>query len=129
MIGICLNAMRVGLLPRWMGILGMVCGVTIFLPVGSELQILIAFWMVMMGVMCAGRWPRQAGASTGDPPAWAAGEARPWPSRAPVRASVAAAGAGGAVAATDLAPAPAPAPRDSGSARRRRRKRGPGPRN
>ena len=55
----------------------------------------------MMGILFVGRWPK------GDPPAWAAGEARPWPSQAQMRA--ASEGAGGAVAAADGAPAPAPA--------------------
>ena len=34
----------------------------------------------MMGILFMGRWPN------GDPPAWAAGEARPWPTQAERRA-------------------------------------------
>jgi hypothetical protein len=126
MIGVMINALRVGLLPRWMAILGMFTGLLIFLPIGgAELQIVPAFWIVMMGILLAGRWPRQGGADTGDPPAWAAGEARPWPSRARARG-----GAGGAAlagAGADLVPAPAPRGA-TGASRKRRRKRGPGPR-
>ncbi len=35
MIAVMLNALRVGLLPRWMGILGIFTGVLIFLPIGG----------------------------------------------------------------------------------------------
>ena len=75
MIATMVNALRVGLLPRWMGMLGMFTGLLIFLPIGgAELQIVPAFWMVMTGILFIGKWPN------GEPPAWAAGEARPWPS-------------------------------------------------
>jgi hypothetical protein len=77
MIAVSLNAMRVGLLPRWMGILGMFAAVLIFLPLGGvTLEIVPAFWMLAMGILYQGRWPN------GDPPAWAAGQARPWPTPA-----------------------------------------------
>ena len=65
-----------------------------------------------------GRW------FNGDPPAWAAGEARPWPTQAEMRAGrEQASGKGGqpAMAAGDVAPAPTPA---GGGSRRKRRKRG-----
>jgi hypothetical protein len=118
MIAVMLNALRVGLVPRWMGILGMFSGLLILLPLGgAELQIVPALWLVMMGMLYVGRWPG------GDPPAWASGEARPWPSGAQMRAArrggegSSAFGNGGA----DVAPAPAaPTPRSS----RKRRKRG-----
>jgi hypothetical protein len=76
-----LGAMRVGLLPRWMSILGIFAGL-FFLPFFSSvtLELITAFWMVAMGILLMGRWPN------GDPPAWAAGEARPWPSQAERRA-------------------------------------------
>ena len=122
-----LSAMRVGLLTRWMGILGVFTGVLTFLPLGGvTLQVVPAFWMVMAGILFGGRWPN------GDPPAWASGEARPWPSGAQMREAreqaragqpAAAAAGGDAGSGADIAPAPTrPAP--SGSARRRRRKRG-----
>jgi hypothetical protein len=129
MIAVMLNALRVGLLPRWVAILGIFTAVLIFIPLGgAQLEVIPAFWMVIVGILLAGRWPN------GDPPAWAAGEARPWPSPAerraereegsqprrgagakPRQAQPAVSGAG-----TDLAPAPAP----SGPAGKRRRKRG-----
>lgn len=81
MIVTTLGAMRVGLIARWMGIVGALAGLLIFLPIGgAELEIIPAFWMVAMGILLMGRWPN------GDPPAWEAGEARPWPSSAETRA-------------------------------------------
>ncbi|MGP0101882.1 MAG: hypothetical protein ACLPUT_09735 [Solirubrobacteraceae bacterium] len=118
MIGTMINALRVGLLPRWMAFLGMFTGLLIFLPIGgAELQVVPAFWMVMMGILFLGKWPK------GEPPAWAAGEARPWPSQAQLRAE---AGGGRPAAATAGASAtPAPVlPAGGGSSRKRRRKRG-----
>jgi len=126
MVATALGAMRVGLLPRWMGILGMFSGILIFLPLGGvTLEIVPAFWMVMMAILLGGRWPN------GTPPAWAAGEARPWPSQAESRASRQRASGKPATspamapagASADVAPAPT-RPASSGSSRRRRRKRG-----
>jgi hypothetical protein len=114
-IGTMINALRVGLIPRWMSVVGIFTGVLVFFPIGgSELQVVPAFWMVMMGVMYFGRWPN------GEPPAWAAGEARPWPSQGRVRGGRA---AGNGVAAAATVPAPV-RPASSGSSRKRRRKRG-----
>ncbi len=118
MIAAMINARRVGLLPNWLSLLGMLTAVLIFLPLGgAELEIIPAFWLVMMGVLYVGKWPN------GEPPAWAAGEARPWPSGAEQRA--ARRGAQGKPAlstgAGDVAPEPAAVP---ASSRKRRRKRG-----
>ncbi len=82
MIAVMLNALRVGLLPRWVAVLGIFSAVLIFFPIGGvQLEIIPAFWMVVTGILLAGKWPKP-----GDPPAWAAGEARPWPSPAERRA-------------------------------------------
>jgi hypothetical protein len=119
MISTMLNSQRVGLLPKWMGLLGMFTALLIFLPIGgAELQIVPAFWMVMTGILLVGKWPGQ------DPPAWQAGEARPWPTpqrgRGPRPATAAAAaGAGGAVE-------PARPSGGSRSARRRAKRKGRG---
>ncbi len=81
MIAVSLNAIRVGLLTRWMGVIGIFSGILILLPIGgATLEIVPAFWMLGMGILYLGRWPN------GDPPAWAAGEARPWPTQAERRA-------------------------------------------
>jgi len=118
MIAVVLASQRVGLLPKWMGIIGVVTGVLIFFPIGgAQLQVIPAFWMVMMGVLLIGRWPN------GDPPAWAAGEARPWPSAADQRA----ARQGKVRAAPATAPAaPEPARPPVGRAAGKRRRKGRG---
>jgi hypothetical protein len=112
-------SMRVGLLPRWLSILGVFAGV-FFLPFFSStttLELITAFWLVAAGILLMGRWPN------GEPAAWAAGEARPWPSQAELRAAK----QGGKVqpalstAGADVAPAPA-SPVSSRSSRKRRRK-------
>jgi hypothetical protein len=134
MIAVTLNSMRVGLLPRWMGMLGMFTGVLLIIPLGAVLDVVPAFWMVMIGILFIGRWPN------GEPPAWAAGEARPWPSAAQQRAerrgeeparespaSVARVGSDGRGAdadAREAEAAPAPVPPRAGTPRKRRRKRG-----
>ncbi len=120
MIGTMVNALRVGLIPRWMSILGSVSGILIFAPqiAGEALAVVPAFWMVMMGVLYGGRWPN------GEPPAWAAGESRPWPSQADLRAAKRS-GEGQpalAAAAADVAPSPTQ-PASNGASRKRRRKR------
>jgi hypothetical protein len=129
MIATCVNSIRVGLLTRWMGVIGIFAAVLILFPIGGEaLEIIPAFWLVGMGVLYMGRWPG------GDPPAWGAGEARPWPSQAELRAEREAqrpgkqpqpAGAGPATIEAEVAPAPARPANGSGrSSRKRRGKRG-----
>jgi hypothetical protein len=117
MIGVMLNALRVGLIPRWMSFLGMFTAVLIFAPIGgATLEVVPAFWMVMMGILFVGKWPN------GEPPAWAAGKAVPWPSQAELRAARRGDGKVALAAGfTDVAPEPAP---PAGSSRKRRRKRG-----
>jgi hypothetical protein len=114
-----LGAVKVGLLPRWMGMLGGLSAVLLLLP-AAELDVVPAFWMVGLGILLMGKWPK------GDPPAWAAGEARPWPSQAELRAARTGGEAparGKAAPALSSASNPAPDPA-AGSSTRRRRKRG-----
>jgi hypothetical protein len=65
----CLYAMRVGLLTRFWGSLGIAFGAVSLLPLIQFMPI----WFVYFGLLAAGWLPR------GRPPAWAAGEAIPWP--------------------------------------------------
>jgi hypothetical protein len=119
MIGVLVNTVRVGLLPLWMSVLGSFSALLLFFPIGgADLQVIPALWLAVTGVLFFGKWPK------GEPPAWAAGEARPWTSQAQLRAGRAGRGApaasnGGAVAV----PAPV-VPTVGGSSRKRRRKRG-----
>jgi hypothetical protein len=119
MVVVLLNSLRTGLLPRWLSFLGMFSALLILLPnIGATLQLVPAFWLVMMGILLSGRWPG------GDPPAWEAGEARPWPSRAEMQAERAGRVPAPAAATANAGDA-APAPRQpAGSSRKRRRKRG-----
>jgi len=64
-----LYAMRTGLLSRFWGSLGMAVGILLILP---GLQFIILGFFVYLGLLFAGWVPRR-------PPAWAAGEAIPWP--------------------------------------------------
>jgi hypothetical protein len=127
MVAVMINALRVGLLPRWVAILGMFTALLLFLPIGgAELQIIPSFWMVAIGILFYGRWPN------GEPPAWLAGEARPWPTAAERRAEGGAPAGGRQRAGNAATPEPAvsgasgalaPGPSPS-SSRKRRRKRG-----
>jgi hypothetical protein len=124
MVATASGAMRVGLLTRWMGMLGIFSAILIFLPIGgATLEIVPSFWMVALGILYLGRWPN------GDPPAWAAGEARPWPSQAELRAERAGKAPAGAgkpalsAAGADVGPAPAAAPVPRSSRKRRRKGR------
>lgn len=75
-----LNAMRAGLLSRFMGILGVIIGVLFVIPLG--VQVLQLFWLTALGVLFLGRWPGGRG------PAWQTGEALPWPSAAQQREEI-----------------------------------------
>jgi hypothetical protein len=97
---VALNAMRVGLLTRFLGVLGIIVGV---LPVlgaigGFQLDqpgVIRAFWMVAVGLMIAGR--------VSTPPAWQTGRAEPWPTQQQLREQ-----RDGAAGRTAAAPEPAP---------------------
>jgi hypothetical protein len=65
----CLWAMRLGLLPRFWGALGMALGIATI--IGLVLFTLI--WFVYFGLLALGLLPN------GRPPAWEAGEPVPWP--------------------------------------------------
>jgi hypothetical protein len=139
MVIVVLGGSRTGVLPRWMMYLGIFTALVALTPFGLALgeaqQLIPAFWMVGMGFLLMGRWPN------GDPPAWAAGEARPWPSQLEARAERdAQRGAGGTGrlkgaervkrqkpepngnGSADVAPEPAQPARGGGA--RSRRKRG-----
>jgi hypothetical protein len=75
---ISLNAMRVGLLTRFMGVLGIIVGVLFVIPLGT-LQVVQPFWLLTLTALFLGRWP------SGVPPAWQTGKAQPWPTQQEVR--------------------------------------------
>jgi hypothetical protein len=122
MVTLMVSSVRVGLQPRWMGIVGGVGAVILLVP-SQELSLITAFWMVGTGLLLMGRFPG------GDPPAWAAGASRPWPSQIEARATRdARRGAGRAkgpakrgASASNAVPEPVQ-PASTGSTRRRRKR-------
>ncbi len=71
-----LQAMRVGLLPRFLGYVGMLAAVVIIIP---TLIVVEMYWFVALALLLIGRWP------SGNPPAWESGKAEPWPSAQAMR--------------------------------------------
>jgi hypothetical protein len=64
-------SMRVGLVTRFWGALGMAFGLFLIIPLFPPIPGLV-LWFAVTGLMFTGLWPRPL------PPAWAAGEAIPW---------------------------------------------------
>lgn len=113
-----LRARRVGLLSAFMGILGVICGALLVLPLLPPIVQL--FWLLAIAALFLGKWPGGRG------PAWESGESEPWPSPAQRRALEQGSAAGGNGAAPNELPAdaldePEPAP-DRRSSRKRRRR-------
>ena len=75
-IFIAMNAMRVGLLPRYLGYIGVAAGALVLFPI-VPVPVVQCFWLAALAVLLAGRWP------AGMPPAWSSGEAIPWAPAAP----------------------------------------------
>lgn len=113
MIMIPLNAMRVGLLTKFMGILGVIVGVTLVLPLDQQ-GVIRAFWMVSLGFLILGKWPR------GMPPAWQTGRAEPWPTQQELREQREGAGPQPAGSARPEPTTDAPSPATSKRKRKRR---------
>jgi hypothetical protein len=78
---VSLNAMRVGLLTKFLGYLGIAAAVaSVFFVGAGGIGLLIQVgWLFALAYLLAGRWPN------GDPPAWRTGQAVPWPSAAELR--------------------------------------------
>jgi hypothetical protein len=76
---VSLNTMRVGLLTRFMGYVGIFAGVLV-LFVLTPIPIVQSYWLIAVGYLISGRWP------SGLPPAWASGKPEPWPSSQAMRA-------------------------------------------
>ena len=72
-------ARRTGLLSNFMGVLGIIVGVLLFIPIFGRPPIIEYFWVVALGFLFLGRWPQGRG------PAWETGEAVPWPTAAELR--------------------------------------------
>jgi len=118
---ISLGAMRVGLLTRFMGYLGIFSGVLMIFPL-VQVPVVEVYWLLGLAYLFSGRWP------TGVPPAWRSGKAEPWPSGQEMREQRLRSAGGGRKGARAPTPAPeavpaGPAPRTRSSTPKRKRKR------
>ena len=77
---VSLNAMRVGLLTKFLGYVGIIAGVLTIIPL-VPIPIVEAYWLLALAYLLSGRWP------SGVPPAWSSGRAEPWPSSQQLRAA------------------------------------------
>jgi hypothetical protein len=75
---VCLNAMKVGLLTRFFGFLGIIAGALLVLPLDQP-GIVRSFFFIALGLMFLGRW------MGGRPPAWQSTTAMPWPTQQELR--------------------------------------------
>jgi hypothetical protein len=78
-----MNAMRSGVLSRFMGIIGIIVGVLLVLPIFGSVPFVQVFWLGALGLLFLGRWPQG-----GRGPAWESGEAIPWPTAADRQAKI-----------------------------------------
>lgn len=82
LIIVSLNAMRTGLFTRFVGVLGIIVGAAVIIPVPiDQINLLRSTWLIFVGLLLLGRMP---GAHR-DPPAWARGEMIPWPTQQEIR--------------------------------------------
>jgi hypothetical protein len=77
-VTIAVTAMRIGLLTRFLGYLGVISAVLFVIPL-VPVPIVQVYWLGALAMLFAGRSPN------GTPPAWQSGEAMPWPSPAEMR--------------------------------------------
>ncbi len=75
---VSLNSMRVGLLTRFMGYLGVFAGVLVLLQI-TQVPVVQAYWLAALSVLLSGKWP------SGTPHSWESGRAEPWPSSRELR--------------------------------------------
>lgn len=115
---ISINAMRVGLLTRFLGYLGVISAALFILPL-VPIPIVQVYWLGALAALFAGRMPN------GVPAAWTSGQAEPWPTPAEMREArvrLAEERRGGDGGTTD-ADAADPVATATGAARRKRKKR------
>jgi hypothetical protein len=75
---VSLQAMRAGLLTRFMGYLGIIAGVLVLFVI-TPVPIVQVYWLIALAVLLADRWP------SGTPPAWKTGRVERWPSSQELR--------------------------------------------
>jgi hypothetical protein len=109
-----LNAMRTGLLTRFMGVLGIISGAALVLLPQNPI---VVFWLLALALLFARRWPQ------GMPPAWETGRAEPWPSSTEVAEQRAAARAKAREPEPDVSESGPSAPAVGANKRKRKRRR------
>ena len=65
---VCLNAMKVGLLTRFMGVLGILAGVLFIIPIGSPLPVVQCFWLAALAPAALGALARRRAPGVADGP-------------------------------------------------------------
>jgi hypothetical protein len=110
---VALQAMRAGLLTRFLGVMGFIVGALQVIQI-IPLPLVQAYWFIALGVLFLGRRPG------GQPPAWQSGREEPWPSQ---DAAAARAKQRRAAAAPEPEPVVATTGGPSPSASKRKRKR------
>jgi hypothetical protein len=78
-VWVSLNAMRVGLLTKFLGYLGVFAGVLVLIPIGPPATLVQGFWLLAIAYLVSGRWPQ------GMPASWTTGKIEPWPTSAELR--------------------------------------------
>jgi hypothetical protein len=124
LVMVSLNAMRVGLVTRFLGIIGMVIAALMVAPIlpGQVFQI---FWLGAIAAVVINRYPGGRGRS------WETGEPDVWPSAAELRRAAARQGREETVKTGEITDPPLPEPDDDGdgarsehlSSKKRRKKR------
>jgi hypothetical protein len=114
LVVINLNALRAGILSRFLGIIGIIVGVLFVLPFFGGPLVVQIFWLGAVGALLLGRWPGGRG------PAWDSGQAEPWPTAAQRRGLETAGEPNEPAEALD----PEPLPQRRSSRKRRRKRRG-----
>ncbi|MGI8904197.1 MAG: hypothetical protein ACR2IP_11210 [Solirubrobacteraceae bacterium] len=117
-----LNGLRIGLLTRFMGYLGMFAGVLFLLPLGPPGPVVQAYWLLALAYLLSGRW------ATGVPAAWRTGRAEKLPSTQELREQRMKTAGGGRTKPAAPTPAPeaaiTPSPRSTrATTPKRKRKR------
>ena len=120
LVVIALNAMRAGVLSRFMGVLGIILGALYVLPLGPT-PLIQVFWLGSLAALFLGQWPGGRG------PAWEAMAELPWPTAAQIAAHRRGEEEEEGPLVPDLEPTPAPAPAAKsakpGAQRSRKRKK------
>jgi hypothetical protein len=75
---VALGAMRVGLLTKFMGYLGIFAGALVLFQI-TQVPVVQAYWLLALAYLFSDRWP------SGVPLAWRSGRAEKWPSAQEIR--------------------------------------------